>query len=189
MAQWRNTQTQWGVIARVLHGVIALLIITLFVVGLAMGEIGNIQDKIFVYAMHKSFGLLVLALILVRILWRLTNKAPADLPDIPKPMQLAAHAGHFGLYALMLVVPLTGWLAHSLTGFTSHWFGQENLPVLPTIVAKAESREVMHQAGELHELAAWAIAALVAVHVGAALFHHFIRKDGTLLRMFGRLKG
>jgi cytochrome b561 len=177
-----NTSARWGTLARFLHWLIAFLILGLFVVGLIMEDLPGDSRKL-VYALHKSFGLFVLALVLLRILWRLTNRAPAEIESIPLHMKLAAKAGHLGLYALMIAVPLSGWIMHSLSGYTTNWFGQAGLPLLPTLTEKTANRELVHDMGEIHELAAYAIIALVVVHAGAALYHHFIRKDATLARM------
>ncbi len=183
MSTWRNSPTRWGTIARFLHWTIGILILMVFGVGLVMEDIPSGPDKFFVYAMHKSIGLLVLALILTRILWRLVDKAPAEVPGIPALQHLAAKGVHLGLYALMLAVPVTGWLVHSYSGYATRWFGQESLPILPVLTAPMEDREVRHDMGELHEAVAFILIALVAVHVGAALYHHFFLKNATLSRM------
>lgn len=178
----RNTPARWGTLARSLHWLIAVLIIGLFIVGLVMEDLPGDSRKL-VYALHKSFGLFVLALVLLRILWRVTNRAPAEIEGIPLHMKLAAKAGHLGLYVLMIAVPLSGWIMHSLSGYATNWFGQDSLPLLPTLVEKTANRDVVRDVGEIHELAAFAIIALVVVHAGAALYHHFVRKDATLARM------
>lgn len=184
MATWRNTATRWGRTARLFHWVIAALIVSLFIVGLVMEDISGTENRRFVYAMHKSMGLLVLALIICRIVWRLADKAPLPVGGLPQLMHLAATAAHWGLYALMLAVPVSGWLMHALSGYQTHWFGQENLPLLPafTLIGPPDRARVEFLS-EVHELSAFGLIGLAIVHALAAFYHHFIRKDATLSRM------
>jgi cytochrome b561 len=181
MANWRNSASRWGNTARLFHWLIAALIICLFIVGLVMEDIEGAPNKFFVYAIHKSMGLLALALIICRIVWRLADKAPPALSGIPRLQRLAAALAHWGLYVLMIAVPVSGWVMHSLSGYQTHWFGQPALPVLPTIVEV--NRRLADGMGELHGLLAWGLIVLALIHAGAGLYHHFIRKDATLARM------
>jgi cytochrome b561 len=179
----RNTTARWGTVARSLHWLIATLIITLFILGEVMGDMAGGPDKFVAYALHKSFGLLALALLLARILWRLADKAPLPPAGVPAYQLKLASFVHWGLYGLMLAVPLSGWLVHSLAGYTTHWFGQAGWAVLPVLTTAASNRELVQGVGEVHGLLAWALVLTAAAHASAALYHHFICKDAVLARM------
>jgi len=129
------------------------------------------------YSYHKWAGVTILALSALRLLWRLSHRPPADLPA-PRWQQQAAHATHLALYALFFAVPLVGWAYSSAAGFPIVWFGVLPLPdFVPKDKALADLIKPWHGA------LAWAMAALVLMHIGAALKHHFIDRDGLLSRM------
>ena len=178
----RNSRHHWGQISIALHWLTALLVIGLAVVGLLMTELPNSALKVQVYALHKSFGLTVLALTAFRLLWRLIAGAPDETPA-PRLQQLAARAVHWALYALLFALPLSGWLFNSAAGFPLKWFGWITLPKLFTGY-NPELRQLAH---ELHENGFYLLALLLLLHAGAALYHHYVRKDDTLNRMTGRL--
>ncbi len=188
MANWRNTAERWGNIARILHWTIAVLIIGVFTAGLIMEDMANGPDKYWTFMMHKSFGLLVILLVICRLVWRLTNRKPRNLASIPWHMNVAAEITHWALYALMLAIPFSGWLVHSYANFPLNWFGIQGLAVprlasLPASMGSDEVHELVENTGELHGALAWLLMIVVAVHVAAALYHHFIRKDAVLARM------
>lgn len=132
-----------------------------------------------VYELHKSFGVLALALIFIRIINRFIKKPPA-LPDsMPKIEQILAHLGHLGLYFLMVAVPLSGFLMSNSFGFPVKFFGLE-LPMLVT--TNFEHGKVF---AEAHELCAYALLGLIATHVAAVIKHRFFDKpeNDVLKRM------
>lgn len=177
----QSTRSDWNPLAKLLHWLIALLIVAMAVIGLSMGGMANGPDKIAVYALHKSLGLTILVLVLVRIGWRLRSGAPAPLAGIPRRQHLLASLIHGLLYLLLLVLPLSGWLLNSAAGFPLQWFGLVNLPAL------AGQDEALHAlAGSAHEWLFWVLAALVLAHAGAALYHHLFQGDATLVRMLPR---
>jgi len=200
----RNSTWSYGGVARTLHWVIAFLIVALLIVGWTM-EDAPAESKFMIYTMHKSFGLLVLALVLCRIVWRVADPPPPPSPEIPKLMHLMASLGHLGLYGLMLAMPLSGWLLNSAAGRPLNWFMVEgwSVPSLTNGLAAGNNPELsgwmlaLHNllveedapatlkslSGEVHEVLAIMIVALVLVHAGAALYHHFVRRDNTLARM------
>jgi len=202
----RNTSWSYGAVARTLHWVIAALIVGLLIVGWTMEDAPQ-ESKYFIYTMHKSFGLLLLLLVLCRIVWRVADRPPPPAPEIPRLLNILAHLGHFGLYVLMLAMPLSGWLLNSAAGRPLNWFMQEgwvvpsltsglaggNNPLISgwmlnlyTLLAEDEITSpptLRDFSGMVHELLAIAIVALVIVHAGAALYHHFVRRDNTLARM------
>ena len=178
----RNSKERWGQVSIALHWLTALLVIGLAVVGLVMTELPNSALKVQVYALHKSFGLTVLALTALRLLWRFAAGAPDEIPA-PRLQQLAAKAVHWALYALLFALPLSGWLFNSAAGFPLKWFGVLALPKLFT----GYNPELKHLAHELHETGFYLLALLLLAHAGAALYHHYLKKDDTLNRMTGRL--
>lgn len=176
-----NTDTRWGPVSQALHWLIVLLILAQGTVGLLMTDMRNSPDKIEVYALHKSFGLTILALALLRLAWRWYAGTPRPVPGMPRWQETAARLSHWGLYALLFAIPLSGWVLNSAAGFPLQWFGLFNLPA---IVAK--SPDLRETAGELHALLFWTLVALALAHAGAAFYHHLFRHDATLARMLPR---
>lgn len=175
--QLKNRPNAYGLIAKLFHWVMALTILGLLVVGFIMSDMETSPDKFKLYGIHKAIGALVLGAALLRILWRFVNIVPKS-PEMPRWQKIAAHAAHYGLYVLMVAMPLSGWLMSSAAGFPVSVFGWFTLPDL--IAPDKAMRELM---GEVHETLAIAIIALVSLHALAALKHHFINKDNTLRRM------
>jgi len=173
-------------VAIALHWVMALAIITMIVMGLVMEDVRPIGLRIQVYQFHKSLGLTVLFLSLVRLGWRLAHPAPS-YPAHMKPWEkLAAHATHWGLYALMVAMPLSGWLLIS-TGsnkFPTLYFGLFNVPKLDFF--GEASKAVHHYAAQAHELLPNIAIAMLVLHVLAALKHHFLDRDNVLTRILPR---
>lgn len=164
--------------AILLHWLIALSLVGTFALGFYMEGLPLSPNKLKLYSWHKWAGVSLFVLIVVRVAWRLTHRAP-DLPaDMGRVSRLAAHAGHLLLYALMLSIPLSGWLMSSAQGFPVVWFG---LWQLPDLVAK--NAELGDRLQTLHVVLNYTLAVVVVGHVGAALQHHFIKKDGVLARM------
>lgn len=172
-----SSPTQYDPIAKSLHWLMAFLIIGLWCVGLTMEEMpkGDLRSQII--GMHKAFGVVVLALVVVRLAWRATHTAPALPASMPKLEQLGAKLGHLALYGLMIALPVDGILMSQSGGRDVNVFGF----VLPTLVEKNE--QMKHFYGEGHELMAWALAVVLVVHVGAAIRHHVMLKDDVMRRM------
>lgn len=176
-----SPRSDWPALSKALHWLIAALILVMAWLGLTMGDLPNGPDKIATYALHKSLGLSILALVALRLLWRLYAGAPAPLAGTPRWQERIAALTHLALYALLLAMPLSGWLLNSAAGFPLQWFGLFNLPAL------AGRDEALHAlAGQVHELLFWALAALVVLHAAAALHHHLFLRDATLARMLPR---
>ncbi|GLQ21902.1 cytochrome b [Algimonas porphyrae] len=173
-------------VAIVLHWTIALLIIGLIVFGLLMTK-EWMPNRFAIYQLHKSFGITVLALSIVRLIWRLRHKPPA-LPDaMPGWQQRASHLTHGVFYGLMFVMPLLGWAMVSASDLPipTVLFGVVPLPDLPGL-AQSEALEARFKA--LHEIGAKLFIGLIVLHVGAALKHQFIDRDGVLRRMLPILR-
>lgn len=174
----RNSQYGWGRASRWLHWLTALLIFTLLVVGFIMTELKPSPDTIRIYNLHKSFGLLLLAIVLVRILWRGIDRAPPDLP-MPTWQRRLAKSVHAALYGLLLLMPLSGWLLHSASGYPLKWFLVG--PAVPRLIEK--SSESKHFFEAIHEWGALILIGVLILHIAGALKHHFIDRDRTLTRM------
>jgi cytochrome b561 len=168
----------YSVTARVLHWVVAALVLFMVPVGIIIANEwgGPVQQPL--YDLHKSVGMLLLPLVLARLLYRLTHP-PMPLPaDIPALQQFAAHATHWALYGLLIVQPVVGLIATSAYPAPLPMFGLFELPpVWP------ENRPLSERLFALHRWMGIAIAVVAAMHIGAALHHHFVRRDRILMRM------
>jgi len=161
-----------------LHWLMALLLFGIFPLGIYMHDLPLSPTKLQLYSYHKWIGVTIFLLVLVRLFWRATH-TPPPLPDtIPRWQQLASQAVHTGLYGLMLAVPVSGWLMSSAKGFKTVWFG---IVALPDLVAK--DKVLGEWLGEVHEMLSFTLALLVALHIAAALKHHFLERDDVLRRM------
>ncbi|MCE3001833.1 MAG: cytochrome b [Xanthomonadaceae bacterium] len=174
----RNDQWDWGGAMRLLHWAIALGVIGLLAVGWWMGDLPNGPRKIEIYKLHKSVGLTVLALMTLRIALRLAHRRRPTPPAMPAWQQRAADASHLAMYLLLLAMPLSGWLYNSASNFPLKWF---ELFRVPALSGRDETLKAI--SGAVHEYAAIALAALVCLHVAAALKHHFVDRDGVLRSM------
>lgn len=161
-----------------LHWVMAVLIAGTFALGLYMTELELSPQKLKLYSWHKWAGVTVFMLLWLRLVARLIKRPPPPLPA-PAWQQRAAHWVHVALYALMFVLPLSGWITSSAAGFQTVWFGV--LP-LPDLVAK--NRPLFEALKEVHEALANGLALAVGLHVAASIKHHVIDRDDTMARMW-----
>ena len=168
----------YSVLAKVFHWAIAAAVLVMIPAGVIMMRIGPGETQNMLYDLHRSLGALVLALMLLRLAWRLVHGAPAPLPTLNAFERAASAIVHRLLYALLLVQPVIGWAATSAFGAPIMVFG---LFPLPDFVARNEA--LSKQLFLLHNVIGLTLAALIALHVAAALFHYFIRRDGVLQRM------
>ncbi|MXV06255.1 MULTISPECIES: cytochrome b [unclassified Xanthomonas] len=178
----RNSAERWGSVSQTLHWLIAALILLLGVVGLTMGELPKTPKYFWVYTAHKSLGLTVLALVIVRLGWRLYAGAPKPVPGTPGWQERIASATHVLLYVMIFAIPLSGWLYDSASGLRPfRWFG---LVAVPKLSAPNEHlRDLSHA---VHEWGFWLLIAVVLAHAGAAFYHHLFQRDATLARMLPR---
>lgn len=174
----KNRSDRWGGISQLLHWAIVLLLAWIAWLGLTMVDLPNTPAKISTYALHKSLGLTLLALVTLRLVWRLYAGAPAPVAGTPGWQARIASLTHVGLYVLLFAMPLSGWLFNSASGYPLQWFKRFNLPALA-----GRDPGLAELAGNLHEAGFWLLATLVMLHAGAALYHHFVQRDDTLRRM------
>lgn len=161
-----------------LHWLIALLIVITFPLGVYMHGLALSPFKLQLVSYHKWIGVTIFLLATARMAWRMKH-APPPLPEtIPLWQQRAAQGLHHLLYALLLIIPISGWLMSSAKGVPVVYLG---LVQLPDLVGKDKALGDMLQ--EVHEALNFGLLALVGMHIAAALKHHFIDKDTTLLRM------
>lgn len=177
----KNTADRWGGISQLLHWTVAILILVMAYLGLTMGDLPNGPDKIKTYALHKSIGITILALVALRLLWRLYAGTPRPVPGSPRWQERIAALTHAAIYLLLFAIPLSGWVLNSAAGFPLRWFGLVNLPHIV-----GESHDLHELAEEAHELMFWVLALLVVAHAGAAFYHHIFQRDATLARMLPR---
>ncbi|QPF72048.1 cytochrome b [Roseateles sp. DAIF2] len=169
--------TRYDPIAIAFHWLLALAIVGAFGVGLYMVGLPFSMSRLKLYNWHKWAGMTILALSALRLLWRLTHAAPADLPA-PAWQQQVARWAHRLLYVLFFAVPLAGWTYSSAAGFPIVWFG---LLPLPDLVAP--DKALAETLKGLHQWLAYGLAAVVVAHVAAALKHQFVDRDGLMARM------
>lgn len=177
----RNTTETWGGLARLLHWSMAGLILAQVVLGKVGHEMARSPLKLDLMTWHKSLGVLLLLLAVLRLGWRWINPTPAPPPGLPAWQRNAARLTHAALYGLLLLIPLSGWLLISA----------ENIPfrvfwLLPWPSLTGPNDEIADFAEEAHELLANGLLWLLALHAGAALKHHFLDRNGVLTNM---LKG
>lgn len=181
MAMTTNAE-RYTKVAVLLHWVMALLIIGMIAVGLTMGDY-PIAYKFMAYNLHKSFGITILALSVFRLFWRFTHRAPALPAGMAAWEKLAAHASHMGFYVLMIGMPLSGWMMVSADAkFPTVFFSLFEVPQFP-LPAAYDTRAAHDQLEGVHYWLAMGTLGLLALHVGAALKHHFINRDAVLRRM------
>jgi cytochrome b561 len=171
-----NTRTTYGSVSKWLHWVIALLVIAMLSFGFFMGDMPK-EYKPVIYNIHKLTGLTILFLMLIRFGWMLINPKPDSPAGVRCWEVYAEKFVHWSLYATVIAMPLAGWIGSSAADKPPH-IGDWRL-MLPIMRSDAID-EVSFQ---IHTVIAYIIIALLCVHVGAALYHHFIRKDNVLKRM------
>jgi len=179
----KNTLNSYGVVAKGLHWVMAGLIIALLAVGLLLEEFENTPTFMTLINLHKEFGIIVLSLAVLRLGWKVLDVSPSLPAHMGCAAKMMAKLGHLGLYALMFAMPITGWLKSNAAGYPVSMFGIFNMPMLVE-----KDKDFSHDMGELHETFAWVLIGLLALHILAALVHHFYYKDDVLRRMLPKCR-
>jgi len=172
-----HTAPRYSTPAIVLHWLLAVMILSSLAVGLYMTGLPFSPTRLRLYNWHKWAGVMVLGLSALRLLWRLTHRPPPPVP-MPAWQEKASRLAHGALYVLFFAVPLAGWAYSSAAGFPIVLFGVLPLPDFVPV-----DRELSEQLKPLHHWLAYALGAVVALHVAGALKHHFVDRDGLLSRM------
>lgn len=174
----RNTLTRFGSVAKFFHWTIVALIILQYVLMQNAEALPRGLEKFKLIMLHKSFGITILGLATLRLLWRWMNPVP-PLPDTLKPYEkMLAKVTHVALYALIFAIPLSGWIMSNAENFPVSYFGWFTLPNLV-----GADRAFGHQMEDLHELLFNVLLVVAVLHVLGALKHHFVLKDDVLKRM------
>jgi len=162
---------------RLLHWLMAVCILAMLFIG--VGMVSTVMPKyLTLVSIHKPLGIAILVLALIRLAVRLRYRAPALPVDLPQPMKLAAYLSHYALYALMIAMPLLGWGMLSAAAYPVVLFGGVHLP---SILPQSDSLHTL--LWDAHYYLAFAFFALILMHVAAALFHAFVRRDGVFEAM------
>jgi cytochrome b561 len=178
-------------VAMTLHWLIALAIIANLALGLYMADMEKGPLRFEFFQLHKSLGITVLALTLLRLIWRF-YKAPPPLVDTLQPWEkLIANVTYVFFYLLMLGLPLSGWalVSSSPLRLPTLLYGVVPLPALPFFEGVADRKALSHQIGDVHEWLAYIMIALLCLHIAAVIRHHWILRDSTLLRMTPKALG
>lgn len=178
----RNTAEHYGALAKLLHWTIVVLIVVQYFLAESADELPDGIEKLKILYWHKSIGMLVLLLAVLRILWKLANRglpAPAGTGSLRK----AATAGHGLLYLLILLQPISGWAMASAANFPVTFFSWYQFPALV-----ATNHDLHEKLQDVHEALFYVLVTVAVLHIAAALYHHFLLKDDVLRRMlpFGR---
>jgi cytochrome b561 len=184
----RNTAARYGSVAMFFHWLIALLVIINIGLALYFDGMPRSNPNLFLLLQtHKSIGLTVLVLSVLRVAWRLINPVPPLPADMNPALKVAARTSHVLLYVLIVVIPLTGWLMVSTSrlGIATPYFGLFDWPNLPFFSgydapAKHEAHEFWESS---HTLLAWSAIVLIPIHIAAALYHQYIRRDEVMKQM------
>ena len=173
----RNSSARYGSVAQTFHWLVVGLLIVQYTLAEIAHDLPLGPDKVGTLARHKSVGITILMLAVLRLTWRFFDPPP-PLPPIPRWQLLASRVSHAALYLLLFAMPLTGWMMSSASNYPVSWFGIFQLPDL--VAPDHDLKETLH---EVHETLFNVLATIAALHVAAALKHQFLDKNGLLFRM------
>ena len=181
MTGLRNTPTAWGSVARLFHWLSALLVLFLTGYGGWMTHLAARAGRLQLYQLHSVIGWYLLLLIALRLVWRAANPRPALPADLPRWESVTAHATHWLLYVLMLVVSVAGWMV-------ADTFRQPIEATLFGVIAVPHLLDASHRPYRdlvegTHAVSSYVLLALVMIHIASALRHHYVRKNDVLRRM------
>jgi cytochrome b561 len=162
--------------ARLLHWLVVLLLVAQYVVAWTMPGIHRGTQPVGLIVVHLDLGAFIIAVMIVRVVWRIVRKEPEVVDGTPLTRGIA-YLTHGLLYLLLIVQPVMGWANASSRGWQVTLFGVNLPPLVPTGSALG------HTLGDAHRLLAWAMLVLIGLHVAAALYHHFLLRDRVLRRM------
>jgi cytochrome b561 len=173
----RDPLPAYGLTAKILHWLIAAILVAQFALGWLMPPVRRGVEPGLSTHTHISIGIVLLALIVVRLAWRVTHRAPPE-PRLPRWQRLASTAVHWLLYLLVFVTTLSGWFYASARGWSLSFFGLFPLPALVR-----QGSPIGHAIGDIHESVVWLLLGVIAIHVLAALMHAFVYRDQVMQRM------
>jgi len=174
----KNTLSSYGFVSKNFHWIMAVIILFNFTLGYFMGDLDKGPLRFFIFNLHKSLGILVLVLIILRLFWRLINLVPAPLSQNYLLNKLSK-AVHYFFYFILLVMTFSGWTYSSARGGPINVFGLFSVPALVE-----KNNEIAKIAINIHTLSVYVFIAFVGLHILASLYHHYFLKDKTLKRMW-----
>lgn len=174
----KNTASHYGLVSQFFHWFIALLIAVQFTWAWRIEQLGLGRARYELVNQHKSIGLTIFMLVVLRLLWRFYTPPPALPESISYWQQQSSRWVHAGIYLLLLALPLVGWSMSSAAGFVVSWF---DLFDLPALLSQDDGLKTILMA--IHAVLAWSLALLVIGHILAAFHHHIVKKDTVLKRM------
>jgi len=189
-----NTAGHWGPVAKGLHWAITLLVFVQVPLGfyahkqkqdmIAAVDMSRIEDVVAIFDLHKSIGIVIALFVIARIIWRVTHYVPPLSGELPRFVQLLAHTTHGALYAVLLILPISGYVISAGSHIEIDYF---YLFHIPNFISVSESTR--HVAEAVHLVCVWMLILLTVLHVGAAAFHHYALKDDTLVKMWPAFLG
>lgn len=177
MADWTHPAGKHNGLHQAIHWVTVVLMIIVLPAGLIIEYLKD-DAKMAGYAVHEWLGLVILVIAAFRLVWRFANPPPPLPADMSPTIRLVAHVNHVALYVMLFAQPIVGFLMTNAFGFPVVWFG---VLALPNPIGENEA--VANVLLAMHRAGGWIIVFLLAAHIGGALYHHIIRRDGVLLRM------
>ena len=178
MARWRNSDKAYGIIAQLLHWCVAALVFVQLPLGLYAANLPVSMARLQWLSYHKSLGITILTLMLVRLIWRFIDAPPLLPTAMPAWERRAAHIMHWTIYVVLLPAMLAGWLYASALGLSINWFG---LVVVPDLIAKNTDLAPLFKS--LHHILIALFTLLLVGHIGAAIRHAFVLRDRVVRRM------
>ena len=173
----KNTSSSYGTITKLFHWLISIMVICLIIVGFTMANMDPSEQKSQIVAIHKATGVIVLSLVCLRLVWRLINVEVLLPVDLPSWQKAAARLNHYLLYVCMFLMPISGISMSLFAGYDINVFN------IFTIQAFDRNIAIATLFYKTHQITAFGLVGLITLHILAALFHHFIRKDNVLIRM------
>jgi cytochrome b561 len=176
--KYKNTSNIYGFVSKNFHWIMTVLIICNFVLGIFLDDLEKGPVRFLLFSIHKSTGIVVLMLLILRFFWRIVNTTPAPLGRV-KFLNILSKLGHYFFYFILLVVTLSGWTYSSAKGGPVSVFGLFSVPALVE-----KNNEIAKIALNIHVISVYAFIAVLSLHVLMSLVHHYILKDKTLSRIW-----
>lgn len=177
----KNTDNHYGLVAIFFHWLMAVLVIGMLALGLYMVNLPVSMQKLKLYGWHKEFGILILMLATVRIVWRAYNISPRLPAYVVTWQKMAARTVHYAFYFFLLAMPMTGWIISSAADLRVSFFG---LFLLPNLVTPDKNTQLLF--AEIHKWLAFGLIATLTLHIAAVFEHYLVHKNNILKKMWPR---
>lgn len=176
--QIRNTAERFGLVAKSLHWLTLILLIAAFTLAISMVNMPFSPRKLEFYSWHKWVGVTIFLVAILRLGWRFANPVPPAPPNTPAWQRRLAGLSHTALYAILIIMPVTGWIMSSALNLPVVYLG-----LIPMPSPFGVNRELGEAMKVVHLALAITLLMLIAVHVAAAIYHHFALRDDVMRRM------